>query len=273
MVGPAPKQSMRETALPAIDPPRTTMAVVSAVHTLLRSAIEACAAGTERLSVLFSGGLDSSLIAWMLRSVPDVRLVTVGTPGSADLAAARGAAELLGRPWNPRVVSPPELEQARSRWRSEIGDSGRMEGVLLGLALALEASPTAVVLCGQGADELFLGYAHFEGRNTAAVRAVQRRDWARLVEADWPRATACALKLGKTLRSPYLDSNLSRFLFTVPVESLRTSPERKGLLRLVAAQEGLANTLVHRPKRAMQYGSGIDRALRTRGSGPKPGGP
>ncbi len=272
MVASAAKESMlRPPAIP-IDPSLRTTTVVAPVQALLRTAIEACSARTEHLSVLFSGGLDSSLIVWMLRSVPDLRLVTVGTPGSADLAAAGEAAEQLGRPWIPCVVTHADLQQGRARWGTEIRESGQMESVLLGLALALEASPTPTVLCGQGADELFLGYAHFVGKDAAAVRAIQRKDWARLIETDWPQAVACGRRLGKALRSPYLDSNLSKFLLKLPVEILQPSPERKGLLRLVAAREGLPSALVHRAKRAFQYGSGIDRALRSLGSGLKPSG-
>lgn len=238
----------------------------SGIESLLRPLQEAVdrAVGDDSPSILYSGGLDSSLLAHLAR-VRRPHLVTIGRPGSHDLDAARSGAAVLELPLTVREVSLGDIATARDRW-VEPGRSTDPNGraVAIGLALAVEAAGSTRVLCGQGADELFLGYAHFGGLGAAAASERRQLDLDRLVHVDWPLATRIAREQGRAIHAPYLDPAFRDAVLGTAIDlHLPTSDRRKPVLRELARAAGLPPELADRPKKAFQFGSGISRALHT----------
>jgi asparagine synthase (glutamine-hydrolysing) len=220
--------------------------------------------GSRGVSVLYSGGVDSSLVAWGARTLAQVELVTVGVAGSHDLIAGKWGAEKLGLEWVGQPITLQNVETIlESESRALDGKSLVARSVLIGLALALNASRYPQVLCGQGADELFLGYAHFEGLSDS--QAAQRRevDLDRLLTEDWPSSLLLGEVRKKRLASPFLDPDFLRYARTLPIEKLRSGNGRKPLLREVARMLGVPSELAGRAKKAFQYGSGIQRLLKS----------
>lgn len=213
--------------------------------------------------MLLSGGLDSAVLAAVLKPSGRVRTLTVGMQGAPDLAAGREAAESLGLPWTGAVVDEERLAEL---WET-LGPASRAatapaRAVLLALAAAVDAAPTAEVLCGQGADELFLGYAHFRGlaRDAAGERA--DADLARLRTTDWPAAQATAERLGHRLVAPFLDEGFVAAAQRVPLGARLPDPVPKAWMRAWARGLGVPDATASRPKRALQYGTRIDAWLR-----------
>ena len=241
------------------------------VHTIAlswRLAVQGARAGASRLSLLYSGGLDSSLVAFELRGMAEVELVTIGVAGSSDLIAAEEGARLLDMPWVGRTIDGGDVERVLRRDQVTLDQTSPVSrAVLVSTALALDAASCAHVLCGQGADELFLGYAHFEKLSPFAATERRRTDLEHLLGEDWPRSIQLAEGRGKTLSSPYLEPEFLNLVRALPVAQLREGEGRKPLLRDVAESLGLPERLVHRPKKAFQYGSGVDRLLRSRSEG------
>lgn len=216
----------------------------------------------EPFTLLFSGGLDSGLLAWELRNAPGLVALTVGRPGAADLGVAEASAALLGIRWVGRTADGPELRRLRDRWMGELEATPfALRGVVLALALGLREAPTPRVLCGQGADELFLGYAHFRGLDPVAAQRRVESDLRQLLEIDWPRTERIARRLGHEIFAPYLDPRFRRAAEALPIETRLPRPEAKAWLRRWAAGRGLPGAIAGRPKRALQYGSGIARWL------------
>ena len=216
------------------------------------------------LALLFSGGVDSSLLAWELRTVPGLRLVTVGLRGSPDLDAAESAAGRLGVVGSISVVSEDEVRSTGRRIATEIQGIGRVRrSVLTSLALALAHAGRAEAVCGQGADELFLGYAHFRGLGPAEAEARSNEDWQRLLLDDWPRAQRIAALFARRIGAPYLDPAFAAVARSVPIDRRMPGSEAMGYFRAWARHRGLPEALARRPKRAMQFGTGVDRVLRS----------
>jgi asparagine synthase (glutamine-hydrolysing) len=220
---------------------------------------------TESLGVLFSGGVDSSLLAWELRESPGVSLVTVGVGGSPDLASAATAAGRLGLRWHPVTVGPDEVFRvARQIGPETLGASRTSMPVLIALGCAMSGSPVRELVCGQGIDELFLGYAHFGPLDAASAARRSAEDLEKVREDDWPRTQRIAARLGCSVGAPFLESSFVDAALAVPIERRLPTPVPKAFFRAFAEHRGLPPELAARPKRAMQYGSGIERLLRVR---------
>ncbi len=225
-------------------------------------------------ALLFSGGVDSTLLAWEFRTRPDLRLVTIGVAGSPDLRAAESAAREIGLPHAAVEITDREIFAVEADLREELPRENMVvRSVLVALALAIRAAPAEELLCGQGADELFLGYAHFRGLGASEAAARARSDLARLLEDDWPRSERIAHRFGRRLRSPYLDPGFIAAALAVPIDRRLPGDMPKAFFRAWAEHRGLPPSLARRPKRAMQYGSGVDRLLRRRPAPATTGGP
>ena len=213
-----------------------------------------------RSRYLFSGGLDSALVAWLVPVPQRVRLVSIGVEGAADLAAAREGARQMRRNVETRVRSVPVILEGYRRWQGELDPLREpARSVTLAFALATEAAPAGLVLCGQGADELFYGYAHFRGLSEDDARRRAVEDLADLETAAWPRAVRIGKAMGRTLRAPYLDPRVGAAAAAFPPP--RAGEPAKAALRRAATLAGLPTSLVERPKRALQDGSGVSKVL------------
>lgn len=216
-------------------------------------------------TVLFSGGLDSSMVAFCLGHLGhEPRLIAVGTPGARDLESAASAGRLLGRAVETVELDPKALGAPAVGETSTEGAPHRRDPIRVAFAWATASAPPGAVVCGQGADELFGGYAHFG--QLEAIQAEERRrlDLHRLLHTEWPWAWQTAARHGRRLRSPYLDWEFVHAALRIPTAEWYRPRERKHWLRSWAIAHGLPEELAHRPKRALQYGSGVERALRPR---------
>lgn len=216
-----------------------------------------------RLGILFSGGVDSSLLAWELRSRPDVVLYTLGRPGSFDLRAGEHAASMLGLPWVPLPTDRTEVGRMAETLAPRLRDLPPVSQiVLVTLGIALRRAESPVLVCGQGADELFWGYAHYRGLDAVAATRRAEADLLRLHETDWPRTQQIAAQFGRRVLAPYLDPAFESASLRVPAELRLPGNRPKGMFRDWARRRGLPAELAERPKKAAQYGSGVDALYR-----------
>ncbi len=218
----------------------------------------------EAGTVLFSGGLDSSLLAHLaLGAGRENTLFTIGLPGSKDFYAAANSAILLGSRFVPRAATRAELGASVQYLRKNHPElRGNDLSVQVGMDLALARAPGKLIVCGQGADELFVGYQHTFDLSGAQLAERGERDLRKLQETDWPISLELAVRHGKLLVAPFLDGDFIARVSRIPWE-VRKGPERKSLLRLVARSLMLPEEIARLPKRAFQYGTGIHKAVQS----------
>jgi asparagine synthase (glutamine-hydrolysing) len=239
----------------------------------LAAAISGLAAALERATlrlaepsgpvvVLYSGGVDSSVLAWILRARPQTVLHTIGRPDSPDLLAAAAGSKEIGLPWSEHRLSAEEIRAAERRWDELLGGVPEpAHSVQLALALAFETAPAERVLLGQGADELFWGYARIRAAPIAEAERLAQRALAKLLATDLPMTKRLAQQTGHTLLLPYLDHEVRTRLSSFPPQSHSCDHESKPLLRKVARELRVPLLARERPKSAIQYGSRIAQAL------------
>ncbi len=220
------------------------------------------------LVVLCSGGVDSALLAAVLRGRPGVVARTAGLPGSPDLAAGRCAAEALGIPWSARTLEPSEV-RSRAEWVE--AQEGRLRpterAIETALACAVAAAPPGPIVCGQGADELFFGYDHYRRVPSDEALARAEEDLGALVKFGWPRSVRLAAALEREICAPFLSDEFREAARSIAAPARAAAPPPKALWREYAVYRGVPTSIAGRPKKALQYGSGVDRLLRRGGLG------
>jgi asparagine synthase (glutamine-hydrolysing) len=217
----------------------------------------------DPLTVLYSGGLDSSLVGFCAKELGHaVRLSVIGAANAPDLGEAESGARLLGLPLSRTILDPLRVRtllEDDSLRLLDVPEPSR--SVRLAFALAMASAPGTALACGQGADELFGGYAHFRGLDSAQAERVRKADLARALDVEWPWALDRARAIGRSVWAPFLDPEVSGRALSIPVSESLGSPPPKRWLREFALAHGLPQPLVERPKRAMQYGSGVRKLL------------
>jgi asparagine synthase (glutamine-hydrolysing) len=228
----------------------------------LGAALDDVPRSRERPTVLFSGGVDSAILALALARTGPVGLFSIGMEGSDDLPAARRAAHLLGLEGTERRVTRTEVTDAVAR-HGLIGRPEPSRSVLTALGVAMAAvPPEGPLVLGQGADELFGGYAHFRLLSSAAAEVRRQQDWDRLLRIDWPATQAIARSLGRLLVAPFLDPRFARAALAISLPPVGPEGPTKPVLRDWAKHRGIPDEIADRPKRAIQYGTGIAAAVR-----------
>ena len=249
--------------------------IIKALHSIIEGYLKQ----EETVGLLYSGGLDSTIIAHILLSYfpsSAVQAVTVGLPDSYDVKNALTMATELGLSVSPCYLSDEVLTEAidgllQLNLVNNPGDLSIAVPLFLGMDTLAKTPGLQMVFLGQGADELFAGYRKYVTLYTKhgieATQQAMARDFTRLTtqQAELERWIAQFFNL--SLVYPYLDPLIVNYAQSQPLEAhLSQTPEgdviRKNLLRKLASNLGLSYRAATQPKKAMQYGSGTVKLLR-----------
>jgi asparagine synthase (glutamine-hydrolysing) len=212
---------------------------------------------SDRGVCALSGGVDSSLIA-ALAGLP---CIAIGTAGSHDLARARKAAGDMGLDCSCIEIGDDDIREGLEAVLTVLIAPTPVETALaisqFLIARSAIGSGHRIILSGQGADELFGGYARYQF--SADLAADLDRDFGALIR-QVARDQAVASLNGARFSLPYLDIRVVRAARSIPVEELVKDGIRKKPLREVAAQF-ITPEIAWYDKKALQYGSGVWKAL------------
>ncbi len=234
---------------------------------------------SNSIGILYSGGLDSSIIAKMLLSVfPSelIKAVAVGIPNSYDLKNAEFGAQILGiqlvKYPITEVIVIDTLEILKElNIIKNLSDLSIAIPLFLGMQSLVTEFSVKTVFLGQGADELFGGYLKYvklyKENELEVLNKIMKDDLIKLTKHQILMENNIAKYFDLTLVYPYLDPQIINFAQSQPISShIKRLNQgqliRKNLLRKFATSLGLPEPLVQQPKKAMQYGSGTVKILR-----------
>ena len=212
----------------------------------------------EAITVAFSGGIDSTLVAFIANKYCNVELIAVGVPGSHDLEAAKSAAKLIGMNIKIIEVNENEMVDEGLEMQEKIDLSGIEIEFMLPFWIAAKNTTNSILMCGQGADELFGGYARFRKENAKKNLSREVKD---LIERIPEREEMITRTFNLKLLCPYLNENVIGAAETFSIDE-RIGELGKVILRKVAIEFGLPEEITNRKKKAAQYGSGSQRAIK-----------
>lgn len=241
---------------------------------LLKNSVRKRVFGLKEAAVAFSGGLDSSLIAAIAKKEGvNVHLVHVSLEKQPETIQAKRAAESLSLPIHIYQYKEEDVEKIISKvlWLIEEPDPLK---VSIGIPIYWTAEKSSelgfkVLLTGQGADELFGGYERYTKEylrsDNEQVRKLMFKDIVNLSKNNIERDFKICNFHNVELRLPFASYDIAKFAIDLPVE-LKIDTQRDGLRKLVLRQTakkiGLPTFMADKPKKAIQYATGIDKTLR-----------
>ena len=244
---------------------RTVHEHVALVRKGLEDAVTSHLMSDVPVGAFLSGGLDSSVIAAIARQhLDELHTFSVGLAGSRDIVAARRVAAHIGSIHHEYLMTPaevveklPEIVQALESFDQDLVRSA----IPTYFCSRLAAQHVKVILTGEGADELFAGYAyHKTVSDPATLHQELCRSVATLHNINLQRVDRLTMRHSLEARVPFLATDFIALALTVPAElKLKTMPDgrlmEKWVLR-TACEDLLPADIVWRDKEQFDEGSG-----------------
>ncbi len=221
---------------------------------------------SKNYALLFSGGVDSCLLAILLKR-QKVKFscffaYVKDSTKAKDLAFAKKAAMELDL--KLEVISADRKEVSKL-FPEVIEIINSINPVSVGVAIPgylscknAKAKKIDVIFSGLGSDELFAGYSRFTAKNQ---KAETKKCLNNLQKDNLDRDEAIANSFGLLIKCPYLDKKVIDYSLTLPAKLLISSKQNKIVVREIAKSLGLSKELADRKKLACQYGSNSDRVI------------
>lgn len=243
------------------------------LQTLLTKSVRETVAGLRELAIAFSGGLDSSIIASLAKNLgATVHLIHVSLQNQLETEHAKEVAEELNLPISICLYSESDVEKVLRKvsWLIEEADPIKTS---IGIPFYWVAEKAAeknfeIMLAGQGADEMFGGYKRYVTEYLRfGKKHVQKtifNDIVRMYETNFERDFKICNYHNVELRLPFAAYQIAKLAVELPLKfkmEMRDEGLRKLVLRQVAKNLGLPQLVVNRPKKAVQYATGVSKVL------------
>lgn len=244
----------------------------------LEAAISAALAGvaSDRLGLFYSAGVDSALLARLCQDrglAP--HLLSLGTKYSKDRRAVERSRSHIDLPIEFVSVTVDDVAQALSIVEGRLEEAGvfsdhaKLNRIHLTLGVGTYLACRAAhqrdirwVLTAHGADALFAGFDRYRRMSRRTLPATLAEDVQSAIDTGLTRDQVVADVFDIRLLAPFLAADVVALGLEIPL-ALKIGPRgNKLVLRELARQRGLPRFIVRRPKKSMQYSTGISRVVR-----------
>lgn len=217
----------------------------------------------KKFGILFSGGIDSSIITLICKKLNlNFTCYSIGLENSKDIEWAEKTALALKLKLKTLTFELDEAEKIIKRVikilkQTDVINIGVGSVIYSGIRLAKKDSINTL-FTGTGSDELFAGYSRFEN-----IKNINKECWSSLnnLFKDIKRDFLIAKEMKTDLLTPFVDEDVIKAAMQIPSEYKIKNNVRKYILREIALDLGLPREFAFRKKTAAQYGSGINKAI------------
>lgn len=223
----------------------------------------------QKFGILFSGGIDSTLIALILKKLKkDFTCYTAVLDDSnlktpEDLIFAKKAAKKLNLKLKIIKIKLKDVEKYIKKIIPVIKDANVVKvGVALPIYIAIEQAKKdrcKAVFSGLGSEEIFAGYQRH--RESSNINEECLKGIKMLYERDLSRDIPISKYHKVEIKLPFLDKELVKYSLKIPGKFKIVEGKEKYILRKVALNLGLSKEFAMRKKKAAQYGSNFHKGL------------
>ncbi len=221
----------------------------------------------KRFGIMFSGGVDSSLIAFLCKKLKaNFICYSAGIEGSEDLEYAERIAKKYGFKLRSRVYILDEVEEIVKNVAKIMKKIKKYDPVTIGVAsveyaaaMLARKDKVNTFFGGLGSEEIFAGYERHllaKDKHKECWNGLKNM-WGR----DLLRDYTLAKELKFTALTPFLDKEVIISAMGIDINRKINEKQKKIILREIAEELGLAKEFAWRKKKAAQYGSGFDKAI------------
>ncbi|MBN1656688.1 MAG: asparagine synthetase B [Deltaproteobacteria bacterium] len=240
----------------------------------ITEAVRKRVAGRKRVGIIFSGGIDSLLIAHLVRElgVPFTCYTAGRGEQAVDLEWAIRLADRFDFPLVTRELTTNDVGDLLENIITDIEDHSLNQvevavPIYASVQLAQEAGER-VILTGQGADELFGGYLWYASIvDQESYQAFEQRSWEDaflLYKECLEREDKIAMAHSMELRVPFLDPAVIAVAFAIAPElKIKRGGDALGkrVHREYCVSVGIPEEIAYRKKEAAQHGANVHTAF------------
>jgi asparagine synthase (glutamine-hydrolysing) len=234
----------------------------------MERSVASCVKGERLVAVAYSGGLDSSVLVACAKRHSEVLACSAFAEGSVDSTRASRGAGLQGVQFLRTVITREKAEEMAEGVDLSVAPSlmdRSLWCIYSAASRCARDNGAKVILLGQLADELFGGYAKYqralEAQGEGAAEEMMSRDVSAYPRKGLRRdVDACASWVEP--RFPFMAREVMDFGLALPVGFKLREGVRKAVLRRAAEMLGVPGELAGAGKKAAQYSSGVQKALR-----------
>ncbi|OIO03711.1 asparagine synthetase B [Candidatus Desantisbacteria bacterium CG_4_10_14_0_8_um_filter_48_22] len=227
----------------------------------LEKAVRKRLEGKSRVGIFLSGGIDSSIIAYLVKkNFGNVIFLSAGTRGSPDLKFSSMLAEYLKTPHFTIVYGRKDMEEILPGviYSLESFDALLVRSSIPNFLVARLAKEKGIdtVFIGEGGDELFAGYDFLKNLKGRELQIKMTNLLLALYNTGFQRCDRIPSACGIEAKIPFFDTDFVRFALRIsPALKTAANLQEKWILR--KSFEGiLPKEIVWRKKQKFSQGSG-----------------
>ncbi|MFQ5531775.1 MAG: asparagine synthase C-terminal domain-containing protein [Candidatus Nanoarchaeia archaeon] len=224
----------------------------------------------EKFGLLLSGGLDSSLLALLLKKLNYNFICYTAEFSHPSLKKADDIKyiKLLEKELDLKVkIVKVSLKDVETNLERVIKIIKNYEVPMVSIALPIyfclkqaSSDNLKTVLYDCACDCIFAGLQKHKVSKNLKKACIQ--SLKNTYKKDFPRDTAIAKHFGINLKSPFLDKDLINFALSIPTKYKIKDNTEKYILRETALNLGLSKSIAFRKKKAIQYSSNSQKTLK-----------